>query len=281
MSIFHRKDIVWFAVWLGGLVALVVWDAIFLNRPAFLLVQTAFVNTLIACSLVVVLSLLLGWSVGVTLHFLETRRHALYLMASFGLNIIRSVPQIVGVLIGYVILTIFIELEILRTQLSQLIWISVVISIFLFLEIVDLVRQRIAYYHTLDFVHAMLCCGIKEGRIINRDILWKNSRAHLLHKIVAVFGAAIFLQCSIDFIVSVGLSTDVSLSNFPVTLGSLLAKLDSKQDILAIGSALANLSHLPSLAFQHLQGISIAVIIVFTLFCMYKISHGLVKHYNL
>ena len=281
MSMLRRKDIVWFAVWLGKLVALGIWDAIFLNRPAFLLVQTAFVNTLIACSLVVVLSLLLGWSVGVTLHFLETRRHALYLMASFGLNIIRSVPQIVGVLIGYVILTIFIELEILRTQLSQLIWISVVISIFLFLEIVDLVRQRIAYYHTLDFVQAMLCCGIKEGRIINRDILWKNSRAHLLHKIVAVFGAAIFLQCSIDFIVSVGLSTDVSLSNFPVTLGSLLAKLDSKQDILAIGSALANLSHLPSLAFQHLQGISIAVIIVFTLFCMYKISHGLVKHYNL
>ena len=281
MSILRRKDIVWCAVWLGGLLVLGIWDAVFLNRPAFLLVQTAFVNTLIACSLVVVLSLVLGWSVGVALHFLETRHHGVYLLASFGLNIIRSVPQIVGVLIGYVILTILIQQEVLVTQLSQLVWIAVVISIVLFLEIVDLVRQRIAYYHTIDFVHAMLCCGIKEGRIINRDILWKNSRAHLLHKIVAVFGAAIFLQCSIDFIVSVGLSTDVSLSNFPVTLGSLLAKLDSKQDILAIGSAFANLSHLPSLAFQHLQGISIAVIIVFTLFCMYKISHGLVKHHNL
>lgn len=281
MSILRREDLRWLALWLGGLAALAGWDAAFLNRPAFELVQTAVVNTLIACSLVVVLSLLSGWSVGVMLHVLETRHRFLYLLASFGLNIIRSVPQIVGALIGYVILTILIEQEILRSQLSQLIWIAVVISLFLFLEIVDLVRQRIAYYQTLDFFHAMLCCGIKERRIINRDILWKNSRAHLLHKIVAVFGSAIFLQCSIDFIVSVGLSTDVSLSNFPVTLGSLLAKLDSKQDILAIGSVVSNPGTAMSLLFQHLQGISIAVIIVFTLFSMYKISHGLVRRYKL
>ena len=268
-------------IWLAGLAALGVWDALFLNKPAFTLIRTAFANTLIACSLVVVLSLAMGWSVGVLLHFLETRYRALYLAATFVLNLIRSIPQIVGILIGYVILTLLIQEEILRSQLSQLAWMALVISLFVFLEIVDLVRERIAYYSKLDFFYAMLCCGIKEGRVVNREILWKNSRAHLLYKAVSIFGAAIFLQCSIDFIVSVGLSTEVSLSNFPVTLGNLLAKLDSKQDILAIGRSFTNVSHLPSLLFQHLQGVSIAAIIVFTLFCVYKISHGIVKRYRL
>lgn len=277
----RHKDKLWLVVWLAGLACLGLWDAIFLNRPAFELIQTAFVNTLIAGILVVVASLLLGWSVGVALHFLDTRWRLFYLAFTFVLNVIRSIPQIVGILIGYIILTIFIEQEILRSQLSQLVWMALVISVFVFLEIVDLVRERIAFYNKLDFFHAMLCCGIKEGRIINREILWKNSRAHLLHKMISVFGIAIFLQCSIDFIISVGLSTDVSLSNFPVTLGSLLAKLDSKQDILAIGTAFSSITNVPSLLFQHLQGTSIAFIIVFTLLCVYKISNSLVRRYNL
>ena len=281
MTGLFRRDIFWFGIWIGGLTVLGVWDALFLNTPAFLLVGTAFMNTLIACVVVVALSLLLGWSVGVLLHLLETRSRVLYLPVTFVLNIVRSVPQIVGTLIGYVLLTLFIEREILRSDISQLLWMAVVITLCVFLEIVDLVRERITYYRTLDFYHAMLVCGIKESRIINREILWKNSRAHLLNKLVSIFGAAIFLQCSIDFIVSVGLSTDVSLSNFPVTLGSLLAKLDSKQDILAIGTAVTNPSYISSLFFQHLQGISIAVIIVFTLFCMYRISDALVKQHRL
>lgn len=278
---FSRPDRLWLFVWLAGLTALSVWDGLFLNKPAFELVRTAFLNTTIACVLVVALSLGMGWPVGVLLHFLESRHRALYLLVTFVLNIIRSIPQIVGALIGYVLLTLLIELDILRSQLSQLAWMALMISLFVFQEVVDLVRERIAHYVKLDFFHAMLCCGIAEAHIINREMLWKNSRAHLLHKLVSVFGAAIFLQCSIDFIVSVGLSTDVSLSNFPVTLGSLLAKLDSKQDILAVGTAFTNIGHLPSLLFQHLQGISIACIIVFTLFCVYRISHGLVQQYKL
>ncbi len=281
MTTTSRRDIVWLFIWLGGIAALAVWDTLFLNAPAFTLVRTAFVNTLFACLLAVLFSLVMGWSVGVLLHFLETRRRELYLPAVFTLNIIRSVPQIVGILIGYVVLTYLIRQEILRSQFLQLAWMALVISVFVFLEMVDLVRERIAYYSKLDFFHAMLCCGIKESRVINREILWKNSRAHLLYKSVSVFGAAIFLQCSIDFIVSVGLSTDVSLSNFPATLGSVLAKLDSKEDILAIGRSFTNPADVPSLFFQHLQGISIAAIIVFTLVCIYKISHGLVQRYRL
>jgi ABC-type dipeptide/oligopeptide/nickel transport system permease subunit len=271
----------WLIVWIAGLLGLGVWDSLFLNRPAFALVQQAFSNTLIAGLLVVVIALALGWSAGLALYFLETRARSLYLLLTFLLDIIRSIPQIVGVLIGYVILTLLIEQDVLRSPFSQLLWMSWSISLFVFLEVVDLVRERIAYYNKLDFFQAMLCCGIKEGRIINREILWKNSRAHLVHKMISLFGTTVFLQCSIDFIVSVGLSTDVSLSNFPVTLGSLLAKLDSKQDILAVGTVLTDLSNAYALPFQHLQGISVAFIIVFTLICVYKISNGLVARYKL
>lgn len=278
---YKQSDSLWTAIWLTGLVGVGLWDALFLNRPAFELVQMAFLNTAIAGILVVLFSLMSGWVFGVGLHFLDSHRRPVYLFITFLLNIIRSVPQIVGILIGYVILTIFIEQEILRSQLSQIVWMAFVISVFVFLEVVDLIRERIAYYNRLDFFHAMLCCGIKEGRIINREILWKNSRAHLLQKLVSIFGAAIFLQCSIDFVVSVGLSTDVSLSNFPVTLGNLLAKLDSKQDILAIGTVFSNLGNAPSLFFEHLQGVSVAFAIVFSLVCIYKISNGLVKRFHL
>ena len=279
--LYRRKDRLWLFIWLTGLAGLALWDAVFLNGPAFALLRTAFFNTLIAGFLVVAFSLILGWSTGVASHFLETRRRVTYILFTFLLNVIRSIPQIVGILIGYIILTILIEEEILRGQFVQLAWMAFIISVFVFLEVVDLIKERIAHYNKLDFFQAMLCCGIKEGRIINREILWKNSRSHLLHKMVSIFGIAVFLQCSIDFIVSVGLSTDVSLSNFPATLGSLLAKMDSKQDILAIGSMFSSISNATSLLFQHLQGISVAGTIVFTLFCVYKISNGLVKRYNL
>src|SRR5512145_2639077 len=123
-TIFARQDILWFSIWIGGLVALGIWDALFLNRPAFLLVQTAFANTLLACSLVLVLSLMLGWSTGILLHFLETRHHSLYLVTTFGLNFLRSIPQIVGALIGYVTLTFFLAHDILQSQTSQLAWMA-------------------------------------------------------------------------------------------------------------------------------------------------------------
>ena len=280
-SVYKQKHILWFVIWIAGIAGLAAWDALFLNGPAFALIRTAFGNTLIAGLLVVVLSAGLGWSIGVTLHFLETRRRAIYLPVTFLLNIIRSIPQIVGILIGYVIITVMIEREVLQSGFSQLAWMACSISLFVFLEVADLVRERIIYYNRLDFFPAMLCSGIKESRIINRDILWKNSRAHLVRHMVSIFGIAVFLQCSIDFVVSVGLTTDVSLSNFPVTLGSQLAKLDSKQDTLAIGGVVASPSHVRTLLFEHLQGMSVAFLIVFTLLCVYKISNGLMRRYNL
>ena len=124
-------------------------------------------------------------------------------------------------------------------------------------------------------------CGIPEWRIINFDILWKNSRAQILNKLIAVFGMSIFLLCSIDFIISVGLTTDINTINLPVTLGSLLAKVDSKQDVLAIGHTLFNPGYFPNLFFKHLQGISVAFLIVFTLICIFKISNGFARRHEL
>jgi ABC-type dipeptide/oligopeptide/nickel transport system permease subunit len=278
----QRKDIRWFLLWLAGLLGLWLWDTVFLNPLAYELIQSAIVNTFVGASTAVALSLIIGWSVGIALYFLENGRvKSLHLSLMFILNLIRSIPQIVGLLIGYILLTLFITYGVLQSQLNQILWMAFVISIFCSLEVIDLVTERIMHYRKSDYFHAMLCCGIKESRIINVEILWKNSLSHLLHKLVSLFGVVVLLQCSIDFIISVGLSTDVSLSNFPVTLGSLLAKLDSKQDILAMGSMLVDPVYASRILFQHLQGVSVAFIIIFTLSCVFQIADGLVRQYDL
>ena len=278
----REKDKLWTVVFIAGMAFLWVWLVLFLNKPALLQLEGAFVNTVISGVLVVLFALCLGWLAGVTLDLLEqSERKSWYLATTFIVNLLRSVPQIVGVLAAYVLLTLLIEREILVDPSWQLIAMSFAISCFVFLEVADVVRERIAYYRGLDFYHAMLCCGIPERRIINREILWKNSRAHLLHKLISIFGAAIFLKCSVDFIVSVGLSTDVSLTNFPATLGSMLASLDSKQDILAIGTVFSEPGYVGDLFFEHLQGISIAFMIVFTLLCVHRIAEGVVRRHKL
>ena len=278
----QRKDIRWFLFWFAGLLGLWLWDIVFLNPLAYELIRSAIVNTFAGALTAVVLSLWIGWSVGIALYFLENgTARILHLLLMFILNLIRSIPQIVGLLIGYMILTLLIAYGILQSQLNQILWMAFVISIFCSLEVTDLVTERIMHFRKSDYFHAMLCCGIKESKIINVEILWKNSLSHLLHKLVSLFGVVILLQCSIDFIISVGLSTDVSLSNFPVTLGSLLAKLDSKQDILAVGSMLVDPAYASRILFQHLQGVSVAFIIVFTLLCVFQIADGLVRQYDL
>ena len=151
------------------------------------------------------------------------------------------------------------------------------IATFQFLEIMDLLVERIDFYRKTDFFNALLVCGVKELKIINKEIFLKSSRGHILNKLIALFGSTIFLQCSIDFILSIGLSTKISSVNFPLTLGNLLARIDSKQDILAIGHTLMNPTYFSNLFFEHLQGITIAFVIVFTLLCIYKISNALME----
>ncbi|MEW6512226.1 MAG: hypothetical protein AB1428_14850 [Bacteroidota bacterium] len=277
-----RMDVRWCAFWTGGMAILWLWLKGNLNQPALTQIETACVNTLVGALGVVTCSLLLGWGTAMVLHYLDRpRRRKAYLAVSFLLNLLRSVPQMVGMLLGYVALTILIRGEVLPTKLAQLLAVSGITSLFIFQEVADLIRERIRHFMQSDFVNALLVCGVPEITVINREILRKNSFAYLVQKAVSVFGTGVFLVCSIDFIISVGLSTDVSLSNFPVTLGSMLAKLDSKQDILVIGTALIEPRLIPTLFVEHLQGVSVALIIVFTLLSVYKISNGLVDRYRL
>jgi ABC-type microcin C transport system permease subunit YejE len=182
---------------------------------------------------------------------------------------------------GYVILTILIQTGVLTSPLLILIAMAVIIAVFVFLEIYDLLWERIGHFRRLDFFDAMRVCGISERFIINREIIWRSSLVHLINKVIAIFGAAIFLLCSVDFIISVGLSTEVSAVDLPVTLGSLLAKIDSKQDILAIGHTLSHWDYIFRLPFEHLQGITVALVIVFTLLCMYQIGNGYARRFRL
>ncbi len=281
-NIYEQKDKLWFVIWLLGIAALGIWDMLFLNQPAFRQLRIGFYQTIKIALIVILLTAVVSWIVAVLLERLENSRFsALYLAATFVLNIIRSIPQIVGILGGYTLITFWLQNGTLRTPLSVIFAIAVTISLFVFLELVDLIRERIHYYKKRDFYNAMRVCGISENRIINTEILWKNSLSHIFNKLISIFGITIFLQCSIDFIISVGLSTRVSAINLPVTLGSLLAKIDSKQDILAIGHTFGDITYFSRLFFEHLQGISVAFLIVFTLLCVYKISNGFAERYEL
>lgn len=281
-SFVTHKDKLWFFTWLIVVAFVGIWDTLFLNKPALKQVVTGFINTFIISLLVIIVTLFISWCMTLLLHYFESKKTKVgYLLLTFLLNLIRSIPQIVGVLFGYILVAFLIGKGILRSNLLIFPLLACIMSLFIFLEVVDLMRERIDYYKKLDFYHAMLVCGIPEGRIINFDILWKNSRIHIFNKLISVFGIAVFLQCSVDFIISVGLSTGVSAVNLPTTLGSLLAKIDSKQDILAIGHTLTHPSYIGNIFFEHLQGITVAFLIVFTLLSIYNISNGYAERHRL
>lgn len=278
----QRKEIRWLSFWLAGMILVWIWDAWFLDPLSYELLQAAVVHTFCGAAIAVAAALAVGWGTALSLYFLASgKKKFFFLPALFILNLLRSIPQIIGLLIGYILLSVMMENGLMQFAPVQIFWMACVIGLMCAPEIVDLIGERIAYFKQSDYFYAMQCCGMKESRIINVEILGKSSAAHLVQKSVSLFGNAIFLQCSIGFVLSVGLSNEVSLTNYPVSLGSLLAKLDSKQDILAVGSALIDPSYLPHLFFQHLQGVSVAAVIVFTLLCLYHIADGLIHSYDL
>lgn len=281
-NIIYYKDTRWLSIWILSVMAVWIWDIVFLNKPALHKVFNGFFNTFIIALLVVAFTLALGWLLTLLLHTLQSRTNrTLYLAVTFFLNLIRSIPQIIGVLFAYVGITLLVQGSIITSKTTVFIVMALCISVFIFLELVDLMRDRIDHFTKLDFFSAMRVCGIPERRVINFDILWKNSRLHILNKLIAVLGYAVFLQCSVDFIISVGLSTDVNEVTLPTTLGSLLASIDSKQDILAIGYTLTHPDYLGHLFFEHLQGMTVAFLIVFSLVSIYHIANGYAERHRL
>lgn len=281
-TLFKTKDKFWLTLWLTSIIGLGIWDILFLNKPALRKIAAGFVNTLSIALLVVLCTLLFGWILSLVLHYLSNRQNrSWYIILTFILNVFRSVPQIVGVLFIYIGIAAIITTGTITSNLLLFPLMALGMSLFIVNELIDLMRERIEYFQKLDFYNAMRVCGIAESRIINFDILWKNSRIHIFNKLIAIFGSAVFLQCSVDFIISIGLSTEVNSVTLPVTLGSLLANIDSKQDILAIGNTLTNPSYFPHLFFQHLLGVSVAFLIVFSLLCIYHISNGYAERHRL
>lgn len=279
---FRTKDRQWMAVWVVGIGIVWSWDILMLNKPALAQIERALVHTIAVSALAVIFSFFLGWTSALALHFSENSGYRRwYLMLTFLLNVLRSIPQIIGVLLGYAVLTVFIDKDFLWSDSWKIFWMAWILAGFVFLELTDLLRERIQFFQRSDFYPAMLVSGIRELRIVQYDILWKNSRVHIINKLIGIFGTAVFLQCSVDFVISVGLSTDVSSLNFPSTLGSMLAKMDSKKDILAVGHALTHWSYFPKLFTLHLQGITTAFLIVFTLFSIYKINKEFSKRFHL
>ncbi len=275
------KDWLWLSIWLSGIMLIWIWNLIFLNAPALGQIETGFLNTIMIAMMVILIAAGLGWGITLLDDFLYRRYRRLQIMLMFFINLIRSVPQIVGTLLGYVLLTLLIQNRIITSKPLILLSMALIIAIFLFLEIFDLLRERIGHFRQLDFYDAMLVCGISEQFIINREIILRSSPMHLINKLIGIFGGAIFLLCSVDFIISVGLSTEISPVDLPVTLGSLLAKIDSKQDILAIGHSLTHWHYFMKLPFEHLQGITVAALIVFSLLCIYQIGNGYGRRHRL
>ena len=278
---YKHKDRYWFLIWILGLVTIWIWNISFLNKPALNQLEHGFINTITICLLVIIFSIVLAWSTVLFYYSVHQHFPKIKIILVFFINLIRSIPQIVGILMGFVILTLLIQERILNSNILILIFMAFSVAVFIFLEVYDLLRERITYFSRSDFFDAMRVCGISERYIINREIIWRSSRVHLINKLIAIFGISIFLLCSVDFIVSVGLSTDVSSVNLPVTLGSLLAKIDSKQDILAIGYSLSHWGYMIRLPFEHLQGITVAIIIVFSLVCFYQIGNGYARRHRL
>lgn len=274
-TILGNKDSRWFLSWAAVSLFVLIWDTLYLNKPALHKVLAGFFNTFFIAVLVVFFTLVIGWSLTLLMHRLKLAANRTpYLIMTFLLNLVRSIPQIVGVLFGYIAISALVQQEIIHSKVLVFIIMAMCMSLFVVLELFDLMGERIEHFKKLDFYSAMRVCGISESRVVNFDILWKNSRLHIFNKLIAVLGYAVFLQCSVDFIISVGLSTDVNEVTLPTTLGSLLASIDSKQDILAIGYTLTHPDYFSHLFYEHLQGMTVAFLIVFSLVSIYNIANG-------
>ncbi len=262
----------WLMAWIAGIAIVLGWDRLYLEAAAYDRMLHATWNTLALGVGSVILATGLGWVGGSAFYFLETRGNRRgYAILTFAVNLVRSIPQVLGILLVYFTISRLIESDVALGEGTLAFLLACGIAVFVSIEVIDLVRDRIAHFAGSDFVAAMLVCGIAERKIIHVEILWRNCRTLIFHKATSLLGVTLFLLCSVDFIVSVGLATDVQAVNFPATLGNILARLDSKQDILMLGVALTHVSEWPTLLFRHLQGISSAFLLVFSLICIHQI----------
>ncbi len=273
LQISKEEDKLWLFIFVSGLLTLFIWDFFFLNAPAFRTLLLSVINTYVLGFFTVLIVFLFAWGIVLLKHFLLRRGFKFTASAlDLALDFLESIPQVIWVLLAYLFIIVIADMS----GFALLIFLVFIVSFAFLNEVIDELEERIQHFKNSDFYNAMLALGISENKIINREILWSNSLTHLINKGVNVFASTIFLICSVDFIVSVGLTSNLSLSALPHTLGSLLGNLDSKQDILAIGTIFTNPLYFTELLTKHLQGVSTAFLLIFTLISAYKISNGLI-----
>ncbi|NUM70303.1 MAG: hypothetical protein HUU43_05605 [Ignavibacteriaceae bacterium] len=276
-----KKDILWIIIWLTGLVLVLGWNLLFLNAPAFSKLLTGTGNTFISGLITVKFAGAAGFAVGIFTAYSKDTHPVLYLILRSVTDSVKSVPQILGVLFAYLLILMLRNNGVIESQITGLIFTALLVSLFFMPEISELTEERVAKYRETDFFDANRVLGINVLRIITVDILLKNSAPHVINKFVSLYGLSVFLQTSADFILSVGLSSDVNLVDLNTTLGSLLAAMDSKQDILALGGLISNPFYIGEILTTHLLGVTVAFLISFTLLCFYKISNHLIERREL
>ncbi len=268
------KDKLWVVIFLVGFFVIFAWNYFFLNEDAFNKWIEAIFYTYSLAGVTVLISFLFGWGLALFKELAESRGNsAAVLFVNLFLDFLKTAPQIIVLLFGYTVMIFYLR----NAPALSFVWLAFVLSLAFLNDVFDEMSNRIAVFRKSDFYNAMLISGIKESRIINRDILLLNSSAHLINRAVMVFSSAFFLLCSADFIVSVGLTENITLSGLPATLGNILAHVSSKEDILAVRELFSNPLYFPELFTTHLQGISAAAVLVFTLISAYKISNGIVE----
>lgn len=268
----------WLTILCAGLVFIYGWNALFLYEAGFSRWQAALFNSLLVSLFASFLAICLGWAASFSKYMADYNSSSkLVYTLNFIFDLIKSIPQIIGALVGYIFLTELTARSVVVSSFTILSLMSIILSFLLFLEAYDMFNSRIEYYKNKDFIAALRTLGMSESRIINEEIFLKNSKPYIIQKYASIFGSIFFLQASVDFIISVGLTLKTNLVSLPPTLGNLLARIDSKQDIFALGYAITNPSYFFELPFKHLQGLSAAFTLVFILICVYKLANALAE----
>lgn len=185
--------------------------------------------------------------------------------------LIPLLPQIVWLMIGYS----FVNSWIVGQGISDSVTIFLSASLFAFVllpEVFQFLEERLAHEKEHGAFFPLQTHGVSLPQLVIREVLWRQNRAHVLLKMCALVGSVFFLQISIEFIISVGLSETIGVINFPLSLGQLLTQIGSKQDLLAVGYALFSPSYGPTLLTQHLFGLSVAISILLGMIGAFKLS---------
>ncbi len=200
-------------------------------------------------------------------------------VASYIIRLISSLPQLVWLMLGYAMINIWIVQEGL-SSFSIILLLSIVFALVLLPEVYLFFSGLIEHSKQRGVYFALRTLGASTTKTVVREVLWRESRTQLFLKFCGLLGHVFFLQISIEFIISVGLAETVGVINFPTSLGQLLVQIGNKQDLLAVGFTLRNLTYLPELFTQHLFGLTVAACIVVGMISTFKISTFAIRMLN-